>query len=117
MTPWIDITYDGQTQSPGNCNSGYTITRQWTAEDDCEKHQNGYPADRRIRKPTFARWEGPVALDKTGKSTNPATEQRNNELPLPAWRLKADLAPNPALTEVNILFELEEAGEVTLSVV
>ncbi len=30
------VTYLGQSQSPGDCSSGYTITRTWTTDDDCD---------------------------------------------------------------------------------
>lgn len=29
------VSYLGQSQSPGDCSSGYTITRTWTADDAC----------------------------------------------------------------------------------
>ena len=29
------VNYLGQSQSPGDCSSGYTITRAWTTDDDC----------------------------------------------------------------------------------
>jgi len=29
------VTYQGQTQTPGDCAAGYTITRTWTANDQC----------------------------------------------------------------------------------
>lgn len=31
----VSVVYGGQTQSPGDCNSGYTITRTWMASDAC----------------------------------------------------------------------------------
>ncbi len=53
--PVVAITYNGQTTSPGSCPNQYTITRTWTAADNCN---NTRTVSQRIsvvdtQKPTF----------------------------------------------------------------
>lgn len=93
------VEYLGQTQSPGNCSTGYTITRTWRATDLC--------SNTRSHQQTIV---------VSGQGLQNPAEERQPAVVSALQDIEMRLAPNPAFTSANVLFNLEKAEEVTVSV-
>ncbi|MCC6461154.1 MAG: HYR domain-containing protein [Saprospiraceae bacterium] len=102
------VTYQGQTQGPGDCNSGYTITRTWLAVDLCGNQQTN----------TQVIVVMPQLLTGPGGPGSVAVEKIDPVPPATARPHVAEqhfrLTPNPARDEVVVSFVLDNAGQTHL---
>ena len=99
---YVPVTFN---ENNGGPNCPYTITRTWTAVDDC-----GNP---RTHTQTITVGALPIngpAGPESIEAKIPESRQTGDK----AGTLKALLAPNPALEEVWISFEVETDEEATL---
>ncbi|MCC6463333.1 MAG: HYR domain-containing protein [Saprospiraceae bacterium] len=99
------VVYLGQTQSPGDCASGYTITRSWAASDLCgNSSQYAYTIQ--------------VSTQVVGDSEDHARQETQPE-EQPAARAASvvsglQLQPNPASGEVWLVFQATVAREMNV---
>ncbi|MCC6972247.1 MAG: hypothetical protein IT434_18695, partial [Phycisphaerales bacterium] len=100
---YVPVTYLGETNNGPNC--PYTITRTWTVMDDC-----GNP---RTHTQTITVGALPIG-GPTGPESIEAKIPESRHTGDKPGALTAFLAPNPALEEVWVSFEVETEGEATL---
>jgi hypothetical protein len=92
------VTYVGQNQTPGDCSTGFVITRTWRAADVCGN----------IRTHT-------QTIVVTADMMTPPLEDRR-EVVAEAAPFNLSLIPNPAFPVVHIRFSLGGDSETLISV-
>jgi hypothetical protein len=102
------VSYQGQSQSPGDCQSGYTIARTWTATDLCG-NSSTYTQTITV--------EG-QSLEENGGEERRGEENGGERLPSTVHRspFAVALIPNPAFDVVQVRFELDQSAETVLIV-
>ncbi|MGI9158608.1 MAG: T9SS type A sorting domain-containing protein, partial [Saprospiraceae bacterium] len=93
------VAYQGQTQTPGDCSTGFVITRTWTATDLC--------GNVRLHTQRIA-----VSADML----NPPFSDRQAKMENDQLYYNFSLVPNPTFSTASILFGLREDTEILITV-
>jgi len=94
-----------EAQSPGDCSTGYTVTRTWTATDACGNAKQHTQVFTVLPAPTFGPGNDPNAQSMRAKVKTPTLDrdQQSDALETQHSTLKTvSLAPNPTTDWVSI---------------